>query len=48
MSIATQAVLDMKKIPFYDAGPNNPAAMRLAESLGYFVYQKVMWGKGKR
>lgn len=48
MSIATQAVLDMERIPFYDAVPNNPAAMRLAESLGYFVYQEVTWGKGMK
>mgnify|MGYP002395440868 CR=1 FL=1 len=48
MSIATQAVLDMGKIPYYDANRDNIAAVRLAESLGYFVYQEITWGKGAR
>lgn len=48
MSLATQAVLDMGKIPYYDAGPGNPPAMKLAERLGYFVYQEVASGKGVR
>lgn len=48
MSLATQAILDMGKIPYYDAGPGNPPAMKLAERLGYYVYQEVASGKGMR
>ncbi len=48
MSQATQVGLSMGKLLYYDAGPNNPLAMKIAEALGYFSYQEVMWGKGKR
>ena len=48
MSTATQTVLDMGRIPYYEAGPDNAPAMKLAESLGYSAYQEVVWGKGMR
>ncbi len=48
MSTATQVILDMGRTPYYDAGPGNPSAMKLAESLGYFVYQELTSGKGIR
>jgi predicted GNAT family acetyltransferase len=43
MSAATEHVLSLGKMPYYDAGPDNPAAMRIAEALGYWVYQEVVW-----
>lgn len=46
MSFATKICLESGKIPYYDAGPDNPRAMKLAERLGYCPYQEVTWGKG--
>jgi len=46
MSLATQMCLESRKVPFYDAGTDNLSAMKLAERLGYFPYQEVVWGKG--
>lgn len=48
MSQATQVGLSMDKLLYYDAGPNNPPAMKIAKALGYFAYQEVVWGKGRR
>jgi predicted GNAT family acetyltransferase len=48
MSLATQTCLESGKIPYYYASSGNPSAMKLAQGLGYYIYQEAISGKGMK
>lgn len=43
LSAATKDVLKMEMVPYYDTNSNEIAAIRIAEKLGYWIFQEVVY-----